>query len=751
MSVLLPSPVGPYSHRLERDSFRLIFLERGVWNSPLRCRLETRELNNASIYRALSYAWGSPSVTKPITVNNINMAITINLDTALRHLRREDIDIVLWVDALCINQADLDERETQVQIMRQIYSHAVNVIVFLGDGKTHELNYVRSSRLQEIVFRGDSNDNQHITQFLSHCRAGTPNKLPQEFGVFCLISLFTQLQHEHIEALLSLKSRVLRELFESLRMMLLSRWWNRMWVFQEVIVSRDVLVQYGCSVAPLELFFRAARVIQILNMEDILLKEFPPETTKVIRWFAESIINIQESIGSHRSVSRIDVNKHFSSKLLLTLLRATSNRKASDERDRVYALLGLLPVNLGIFPNYRVTTPRVYIEVVRRIIATTRSLDVLCGDLGRKSRGDLPSWVPDWSAITHDEESHRTKIITKLYNACGDTEFVCNTSMGSFWDGVVDDIYEHWLSKVDNDNEFLAVRDEFRNELRQLPVSAHYLRWTLEANHRTPESEAITFYKIQFGYLRVPAIYVDGIASCSDQFLDLADVGLLKSLLMQWLHDREGSDCSTPTPQIDIATLRALVFDAKRDSGKFKRLECDDEIQLRSWFEARTSSDNQTYWDNLGFDHILKLMSTRRRLFMTLRGIVGWGPEGLEIGDGVYVLPGGKTPYVLRKKPAPKSYNHHSEEMVEEIIGDCYIHDAMDGQYAKYLYKDGKAFQMFRENNLNDFSCIRRGFGPRVEDIMKKYLLSDYRPPQVTDSPSWGSTEWHRLTNILLV
>ncbi|KAK6956678.1 hypothetical protein Daesc_001957 [Daldinia eschscholtzii] len=642
------------------------------------------------------------------------MAITINLDTALRHLRREDIDIVLWVDALCINQADLDERETQVQIMRQIYSRAVNVIVFLGDGKTHELNHIRSSRLQEIVFRGDSNDSQHIAQFLSHCRAETLNKLPQEFGVFCLISLFAQLQYEHIEALLSLKTRILRELFESLRMMLLSRWWNRMWVFQEVIVSRDVLVQYGCSVAPLELFFYAARVVQILNMGDSLLKKFPPETMKVLRWFAESIINIQESKGSHRSVSRIDVNKHVSAKLLLTLLRATSNRKASDERDRVYALLGLLPVNLGIFPNYRVTTPRVYTEVVRRIIATTRSLDVLCGDLGRKSRGDLPSWVPDWSAITYDE-SYRTEIIAELYNACGDTEFVCNTSMGSFWDGVIDDIYVHWLSKVNDDNdEFLAGRDELRNELRQLPVSAHYLRWTLEANHRNPDSEVIAFYKVQFGYLRVPAIYVDGISFCSDKFLDLADVGLLKSLVMQWLHDREGSNCSTSTPQINIATLRALVFDAKNDSGKFKRLECDDEIQLRSWFEARTSYNNRMYRDGLGFDYILKVMATRRRLFMTLGGIVGWGPEGLEIGDEVYVLPGGKTPYVLRKMPAPKSYNHCSEEIIEEMIGDCYIHDAMDGQYAKYLYKDGKTFKTFRENNLNDFSCIQRLFGPRT-------------------------------------
>lgn len=164
--------------------------------------------------------------------------------------------------------------------------------------------------------------------------------------------------------------------------------------------------------APLELFIRAARNIQILNMKDSLYKKLSSDNIKVLRWFTENLINIQESRRLHTSVSYGNTDEDSVGKLLLTLLRATGSRKASDERDRVYALLGLLPVNLGISPNYRVATPWVYTEVIRNIIATTRSLDVLCGDLGRKNRGDLPSWVPDWSAISHNEEIRRTKVTT---------------------------------------------------------------------------------------------------------------------------------------------------------------------------------------------------------------------------------------------------------------------------------------------------------------------------------------------------
>lgn len=68
----------------------------------------------------------------PLYCENSFLQITKNLEQALRHIRLPNHARRLWVDSICINQADLDERSLQVQRMRLIYKHAARVIVWLG-------------------------------------------------------------------------------------------------------------------------------------------------------------------------------------------------------------------------------------------------------------------------------------------------------------------------------------------------------------------------------------------------------------------------------------------------------------------------------------------------------------------------------------------------------------------------------------------------------------------------------------------
>ncbi|KIM95639.1 hypothetical protein OIDMADRAFT_73942, partial [Oidiodendron maius Zn] len=85
-------------------------------------------------YDALSYTWGSTEKNATITINGGIMNITSNLYAALQHLRLNDQDRIIWVDAICINQADDNERIHQVQQMSKIYKEAEQVIVWLGRG-----------------------------------------------------------------------------------------------------------------------------------------------------------------------------------------------------------------------------------------------------------------------------------------------------------------------------------------------------------------------------------------------------------------------------------------------------------------------------------------------------------------------------------------------------------------------------------------------------------------------------------------
>jgi hypothetical protein len=137
------SPLSPGSNKI-----RLIRLLDGEWTTPLRCELFEDWLmppNHESLedkphitrYHALSYVWGSKHATRPILLNGMMFPVTANLEGALRHLRelyREGRrDLVLWVDALCINQDDVEERTEQVQLMGHIYAHCEEVIAYLGD------------------------------------------------------------------------------------------------------------------------------------------------------------------------------------------------------------------------------------------------------------------------------------------------------------------------------------------------------------------------------------------------------------------------------------------------------------------------------------------------------------------------------------------------------------------------------------------------------------------------------------------
>lgn len=83
-------------------------------------------------YFALSYVWGKSSDTRPIQVNDRTLQITANLELALRHLRHPESPVALWIDAICINQEDVKERNYQVGQMRNIYASAFLAIAWTG-------------------------------------------------------------------------------------------------------------------------------------------------------------------------------------------------------------------------------------------------------------------------------------------------------------------------------------------------------------------------------------------------------------------------------------------------------------------------------------------------------------------------------------------------------------------------------------------------------------------------------------------
>jgi hypothetical protein len=139
-------PRNEYEYKpLAEDEIRLLLLQPGEPDAMIECALVISNLQDA-VYEALSYAWGTEAPMHQIRIlgfeghrslRNFRRArcyIRPNLYSALRTLRDPKRLVILWVDALCINQADNQEKSAQVSKLPEIYSRASNVCVWLGEG-----------------------------------------------------------------------------------------------------------------------------------------------------------------------------------------------------------------------------------------------------------------------------------------------------------------------------------------------------------------------------------------------------------------------------------------------------------------------------------------------------------------------------------------------------------------------------------------------------------------------------------------
>ncbi|KAI1634422.1 heterokaryon incompatibility protein-domain-containing protein [Biscogniauxia mediterranea] len=123
---------------------RLLRLYRGTLGEELHGQVDIVDLSGSVNYEAVSYTWadkdGEKSLCRQIFlgVNSTPLPITLNCYRALKSLRREETDIVLWIDAICIDQHSTAERSHQVGLMAKIFSSATNVCVYIGEGQVGE-------------------------------------------------------------------------------------------------------------------------------------------------------------------------------------------------------------------------------------------------------------------------------------------------------------------------------------------------------------------------------------------------------------------------------------------------------------------------------------------------------------------------------------------------------------------------------------------------------------------------------------
>lgn len=331
---------------LEPKSFqtRLLELEKrpDKHNADMvSCQLRVHDLNDAPNYDALSYAWGRGEKSESIRVNGRPVAVTANLENALRNLSRSTDRRMIWADALCINQSDTTERNAQVSRMHRIFQSAKRTMAWIGDGNDDgefALQFLRWYALRKLTLHPDEIDGADPTYETSGWRA--------------------------VEKLMS------------------RPYWRRLWVMQELALSHR-FIEIGCGQQslPWHLLVSALR-----------------DSSS-----AYHLTRLNRVRGAIREMERQFVkNKQpaLKGRHLIFLLSHSAAFETSEAKDRIFALCGLLRVtgDIDFYPNYNLNVTDVYKQITALALNMKGGLDVL--ELKPWNQDpSLPSWVVDYSKL----------------------------------------------------------------------------------------------------------------------------------------------------------------------------------------------------------------------------------------------------------------------------------------------------------------------------------------------------------------
>jgi hypothetical protein len=132
-SLLFPKIISHIPRWRRRVTTRLLILEPGSFQEDLKCQLKCVTQFDEHQYEALSYFWGKAPGTIIESSSGKRIQITANCEAALRRIRHGTEPRFLWVDAICTDQSNDNERSRQVEIMQNIYTGAKRVIIWLGE------------------------------------------------------------------------------------------------------------------------------------------------------------------------------------------------------------------------------------------------------------------------------------------------------------------------------------------------------------------------------------------------------------------------------------------------------------------------------------------------------------------------------------------------------------------------------------------------------------------------------------------
>jgi Heterokaryon incompatibility protein (HET) len=342
-----------YPERLEGGTARILVLHPGSASDDIKCDLRQKEpLAQASLdevlsYEAVSYVWGTEENPEFIVLCESRFAVTCNLAETLKHLRLPSSDRMLWVDAICINQCDVNEKEAQVKSMHWVYKLAEKVIAWLGP-------------------LDDDGSFAYWSMDLIKKLNGTPVS-----AVMTSYVSNEDTRNEH----------------DPFRKLMDRPYWSRAWIVQEMMFARSLVIHCGSEVVPYS----------------TLEKAYPHNKQACMEIYSDKSDSRRIHFrGDHEvRILRLDSEQISPKRFLDCFL----DRQCRERRDNIFAFLNLFSddIRQRIPVCYNTPRPELLLHTARVIIESTQSLYIIvirgrqtppCAQGNDKWQLDMPSWCP---------------------------------------------------------------------------------------------------------------------------------------------------------------------------------------------------------------------------------------------------------------------------------------------------------------------------------------------------------------------
>lgn len=387
-TIMAPFQYSPLAQ--DKRHIRILIVKpTTTWEQVIECELKIVSLDDENLfYEALSYVWGAANTTiapSRILLHGSEHNVTPNLEAALRHMRYDDRLRSLWVDAVCINQNDLAERAAQVLMMADIYKTAVTTLSWLGEASDESDEAVELVRTLGNWMQEHEDD---VFEYEQEDPSQTLTGLIEQLGF--------PVREQNWPAVWRLIDRP---------------YWTRVWIIQELAARGGFGKASGFFYCGTKQFLRFqfdyfCGLILLLTQTGTHIRaasrsndseafEIDEPMASFLRVRHPSGLRMSQVLAACNDTSR-GRNKNRN---LDWLLRLTRRFKATDPRDKLFAMLGLVDDGSIIEPSYTTSFEQVLAKFVVGHVEQYTSLRVLLGNrYGEEEVGTAqlgPSWVPE--------------------------------------------------------------------------------------------------------------------------------------------------------------------------------------------------------------------------------------------------------------------------------------------------------------------------------------------------------------------